>query len=75
MPTDSVTYEETDEAAAYLEKFTPEHLRRLAVAQAEENAADPEHIATVNDLVERFREGRLKGQPLNHESLRRKLGI
>lgn len=71
MPTDSVTYTETDEAAAYLERYAPEHLRKLAMEQAEENASDAEHVAKVNEIIRRRADG--ERSPVDSDELRRKL--
>lgn len=55
-----VQYQEAKaEGAEYLERFSPDHLRRLALEQADENAADAAHVEKVRDLARRLRDGQL----------------
>ena len=76
MSTDAVTYEQAGESASdaedYMRRFSPEHLRELAMAQAEKLAGDDEHVEKVNDLIARHRRGD-GGKPVDMAALRKKL--
>lgn len=66
----SVQYEQA-EGVDLLDKFKADHVKKLALEQAEENANDSEHVERVNDALRAVRRG--VRNPVDMEELRRKL--
>lgn len=66
----SVQYEQA-EGVDLLDKFKADHVKKLALEQAEENANDPEHIERVNEALGAVRRG--DRNPVDVGELRRKL--